>query len=142
MATDLDKFIREYHDALPFFARGNPAHVMRLFSHGDDVVLANPFGPAVCGWEAARERLSSASSSMHDGDVAQVVELARYESSDLVVLHETEWWSARIAERHDVEPFVLRVTTTFRREEGEWKIVHRHADPIADVNPHGPLRGK
>jgi hypothetical protein len=25
------------------------------------------------------------------------------------------------------EPFQLRVTTTLRRENGEWKIVHRHA---------------
>jgi ketosteroid isomerase-like protein len=24
----------------------------------------------------------------------------------------------------------LRVTTVYRREDGEWKIVHRHADSI------------
>jgi ketosteroid isomerase-like protein len=32
-----------------------------------------------------------------------------------------------------VEPYVLRVTHVYRREDGEWKIVHRHADtPPAD----------
>jgi ketosteroid isomerase-like protein len=27
-----------------------------------------------------------------------------------------------------VEPITLRVTHVYRREDGEWKIVHRHAD--------------
>jgi hypothetical protein len=27
------------------------------------------------------------------------------------------------------QPYILRVTTVFRREHGDWKIVHRHAGP-------------
>ena len=30
------------------------------------------------------------------------------------------------------KPYVLRVTTIFRREDGEWKVVHRHANAAAD----------
>jgi ketosteroid isomerase-like protein len=29
------------------------------------------------------------------------------------------------------EPYVLRVTTIFRRDHGEWKVVHRHGDALA-----------
>ena len=31
-------------------------------------------------------------------------------------------------------PYTLRATTVFRREDGEWKVVHRHADPVASEN--------
>jgi ketosteroid isomerase-like protein len=36
-----------------------------------------------------------------------------------------------------VEPWTLRVTHIYRREHGEWRIVHRHADhvPIDQTSP-------
>jgi ketosteroid isomerase-like protein len=36
-----------------------------------------------------------------------------------------------------LEPYTLRVTHAYRREDGEWKIVHRHADspPINQTPP-------
>lgn len=45
------------------------------------------------------------------------------------------------------KPSVLRATTIFRRENGEWKIVHRHGDALpadigADPAALAPLAGK
>jgi ketosteroid isomerase-like protein len=35
-----------------------------------------------------------------------------------------------------IQPITLRVTHAYRREDGEWKVVHRHADvPPADQTP-------
>ncbi len=35
-----------------------------------------------------------------------------------------------MAGRDEPSPLMLRVTHLCRREEGEWKLIHRHADPI------------
>jgi|tagenome__1003787_1003787.scaffolds.fasta_scaffold20621727_2 ketosteroid isomerase-like protein len=137
---DLDDTINASYAALDAFAKGDPAAVKLLFSHRDDVMLANPFGPAVAGWSAASQMLDFASSRFRNGHVSGVDRVARYEASDLAVIHETEHWHAKVAGREDLLAFDLRVTTTFRAEDGTWKIVHRHADPIATVSEDGPLR--
>jgi ketosteroid isomerase-like protein len=142
MTDELPNAIERYHAALRAFARGDASVVKKDFSRADDIVLANPFGPAVVGWAAASEWMDFASSRFRDGDVPQFEELTRQASGDLVVLHETEHWQARVAGGSEVEgPWTLRVTTVFRREKGEWRIALRHADPIATVDPRGPLRG-
>ena len=53
MATvdDLDQVIEQCQKALDEFVKGNPKPMQEMFSHRDDVSLANPFGPPVRGWE-------------------------------------------------------------------------------------------
>ena len=53
---------------------------------------------------------------------------------------ELEQAEAKIGGREDVASFGLRVTSVFRPENGTWKLVHRHADPITTPDPDGPLR--
>jgi ketosteroid isomerase-like protein len=42
---------------------------------------------------------------------------------------------AKVGGGEEVVPIVLRVTLIFRPEEGTWKVVHRHADPITTPRP-------
>jgi len=137
---ELQQILQQYHSAADEFARGDAEPVKKLFSHRDDVTLANPFGPAVCGWKNVSNALTFASSRFRDGAVTSFEPVAEYVGSDLATILETERWSAKVSGRADVTPFVLRVTSTFRREDGTWKLVHRHADPIATPHPDGPLR--
>jgi ketosteroid isomerase-like protein len=37
-----------------------------------------------------------------------------------------------VAGRDDYAPITIRVTLIFRRESGEWKLIHRHGDPVVD----------
>jgi hypothetical protein len=37
--------------------------------------------------------------------------------------------------RAEAAPFTLRVSSIYRCEEGDWRIVLRHADPIVTARP-------
>lgn len=138
-ANDLDEVIDRYHAALHVFVGGNPEPMKALFSHADDVVLANPFGPAVRGWQTVSARLHDASSQFSDGALSGHDRLATYATPDLATIYEVERGTVRVS-GGPVSDWVLRTTSTFRREEGTWKVVHRHADPINTTDPQGPLR--
>jgi ketosteroid isomerase-like protein len=60
-------------------------------------------------------------------------------SGDLAYTVGYEYSTAAI----DGEPrgYVLRATQVYRREEGEWRVVHRHADPIPQALPTGTDAG-
>ena len=136
---DLDEFIQHYHAALAVLVRGNPEPMKALFSHADDVVLANPFGPAVQGWQRASARLEHASSQFSDGEFEGHDRLASYVTPELATIFEVEHGRVSVS-GGPVTDWVLRTTTTFRREDPTWKVVHRHADPINTHDPQGPLR--
>jgi ketosteroid isomerase-like protein len=142
--TSADTFegvMERYRHAADEFSRGDPEPVKALWSHRDDVTLANPFGPPVRGWGQVAEALDDASSRMRDGAVADFEIIATYPTTDLVSVLAMERWKARVSGGEDVAPFDLRVTSTFRLEDGAWMLVHRHADPISTFDPSGPLRG-
>lgn len=112
-----------------------------LYSHQDDVTLANPFGPPVRGRADVADRLDYAASRFRDGRPVGFQNLALVVGTDLASLMEIEQWETKVGERDEITPFVLRVTSVLRREKASWLLVHRHADPIASVDPDGPLRG-
>ena len=132
--------VEKYHAAIDAFSRGAPEPVKGIFSHHEDVTLANPFGPAVRGWKDVVKALDFASSRFRDGEVPKFESVAEYVTSDLATILEIEYWRAKVSGREDVASFVLRVTSTFRREGESWRLVHRHADPIMTRDADGPLR--
>jgi hypothetical protein len=46
---DVDELIEQYHRVQREFLRGNPQPMKDIFSHREDVTLANPYGPPVRG---------------------------------------------------------------------------------------------
>jgi ketosteroid isomerase-like protein len=137
MATidELDEALEEYHQALGEFVKGNPEPAKGLWSHRDDVTLANPFGLPARGWEQVAATMEHASSNFRDGENVGFVVVARYATAELGYVLEIERQRVKVGGRKDTAPSVLRATMIFRPEDGNWKIVHRHADPITKAQP-------
>ena len=127
---EVDELIEQFHLASDEFLKGNPEPVNKLWSHREDVTLANPFGPPVRGWDEVAKAADRAASQVRDGELVSVEIVAKHVTSELAYIVEIERAKAKVGGSEDITPFALRVTMIFRPEEGTWKIVHRHADPI------------
>ena len=137
-----DRVLRQWPAAVDEFQKGNPRPTQELFSHRHDVSLANPLGPAAPGigpvahgWEQVAKTQEHAASQFTDAEPVSVEIVEKHVTPELAYVVLIERAKAKIGGREEVAPLALRVTMIFRPEDGEWKIVHRHADPITTARP-------
>ena len=58
VVEDFDEVVEQYHLAIGEFMKGNPEPAKEMFSHRDDVTLANPRGVVAHGWDLPEGRMS------------------------------------------------------------------------------------
>jgi hypothetical protein len=56
-------------------------------------------------------------------------------TSELAYIVEVERWQAKVGGSRDISSGALRVTSVLHPEDGTWKVLHRHADPISPIPP-------
>jgi ketosteroid isomerase-like protein len=135
-ADDVDDLIERFYLAQGELLKGNPEPVKKLFFHREDVTLANPYGPPVRGWDEVAKAVDHSSSLRSDGEFLGSEIVAKYVTAELAYVVQIERVKSKVGGREDITPFALRTTMIFRPEEdGEWKVVHRHADPITTPQP-------
>jgi ketosteroid isomerase-like protein len=111
------------------FHNGDAGPRMAIWSHNDPVTL---FGALLTGsgWGEVGGAFEWLASRFSNGSYDYEV-IAGGTSGDLGYIVGIEHSTASVAGAAP-EAYELRVTTIFRREDGEWKVVHRHGDPMPD----------
>ena len=100
-----------------------------LANHASDYMLMPPNGgdprPGFDGSDAAVEWWART----FRGGPVDVEVFQAFTSGDLAVLVAVERQRGPVGDLPS-QDWSLRITLVFRRDDGEWRLVHRHADPL------------
>jgi ketosteroid isomerase-like protein len=132
---EVEELIEKYKLATAEFVRGNPEPYKMLFSHREDVTLANPFFPPVRGWDSVAETLERTAARLRDGEFLGSEIIAKYVTAEVAYVVRLARERAKVGGSQVVAPINLRNTMILRPEDGTWRIVHLHGDPITTPQP-------
>jgi ketosteroid isomerase-like protein len=109
------------------FHQGDPGPRMEMWSRQDPLTLFGAAGMFKSGWEELGEIFPWVASRFSNVRDYRFELLAADVAGDMAYAVGVERFNGSIDGRR-VEPVTVRSTHIYRREQGEWKIVHRHGD--------------
>src|SRR5579859_4772940 len=127
--NDIQEALRAIEAGMTCFVAGDSEPFKARWSHQADVSIMGAWGTAEVGWPDSEPRLDWAAARFHGGNWTQEL-LTAGTSGDLLYTVTIERMQPVLEGQDAAGRSELRVTHVFRRENGHWKIVHRHADPI------------
>jgi len=145
MATETERFLAamlpRQRSAEQALHSGDVEPRLALWTRQDPVTL---FGAklSATGWTALEPTFRTVASWFSDSVEYEFDVIAAGASGDLA--YTVGYEHNRVTVDGQVRTYTLRVTHVYRREDGEWKIVHRHGDfPPEDVSrPDNVLPGR
>jgi ketosteroid isomerase-like protein len=136
--SDLDNFLAqtvERHTVATTAVRnGDATALIQMLSTRDPVTLFPAAQSSKSGWAEVSQAFRRVASVYSNATPVNFDLVAAGVSGDLAYVVGYESSSASVG-GGPVEPLNLRVTQVYRREDGEWRLVHRHGDPGPGNNP-------
>jgi ketosteroid isomerase-like protein len=133
--TSFDHFMRQRRHVAAAFVNGDPVPLREISTAADPATFFGPGGGVEQGAAHVLEINEAGSHQFHGGTTELEV---LHSGSDSELGYWTGWQraSVRVDGKTEPVPMRLRVTEIFRREDGAWKLIHRHADPLAEKSKH------
>ncbi len=118
--------------ALAELVEGRAEAFKALWSRSSDSVIMGAFGGYERGWEHVAQRLDWASKGIR-ATGRRAENLLTVVGQDLACTVDLEHMERTVDGR--TYHRTLRCTQVYRLEEGQWKVIVRHADELADKDP-------
>jgi ketosteroid isomerase-like protein len=115
-----------FYDAVNSMLGGDPDPMRAVWSHGDDVTYMGPFGSTKVGWAEVEDTWEH-QARMHLGGRVEPVDLHVTVLGDVAYTMCVEKGEELNPDGGTVQ-VDHRATNIYRREDGEWKMVHHHTD--------------
>jgi ketosteroid isomerase-like protein len=125
--SEFERFLERCIEGLRHQVSGDSEPFLDVWSRTDDVAILGAVGSHTEGWDNVRRHLLGASQSL-DWTSLSVERLLTVLAGDLAVTVMLE----HMARDTDEEPRnrTLRTTQAYRRDGGEWRLIHRHANLV------------
>ena len=121
--------IARLHAAMSKVANGDISGITALYTRGDDATSFYGWGGYEKGWDAVSRRWDWAGQQFKGGTVSfQNVTIVV--TAELAYTTDIETFEVRVDGMDQPTQWSNRVTHIFRLEEGEWRLVHRHANRL------------
>ncbi len=114
-----------FYAALDSMLNGDAGPMADVWSHDSTVSAMHPLGGRQVGWEAVRESWEGAAQAFQGGSL-EVSDLEVSGLGDAAYTTGIEHVNATVGGAP--LRFDIRATNIYRREGGEWKMVHHHTD--------------
>jgi len=128
---DFEQFMKRREEASRAFLNGDIGPLDRIATHVSPATIFGPMGDRVEGADKVNAANASGAKNFESGGESRFEILQMAANDGIAYWAGIQWATARMKGKTEVVPFNLRVTEIFRREDGEWKLAHRHADPLA-----------
>jgi ketosteroid isomerase-like protein len=132
----LRQFLESFEAGTQRFMNGDTTLWVNNLSRRDDVMIMGAWGAYEKGWPEVKARYDWAGARFRDSGAKLTVEyLTSVRSGDLAITTAIERAQVWLVGQDQALPMALRATHIFRREDGAWKLVLRHADPLVAKTP-------
>lgn len=112
------------------FVNGDPGPLREISASTDPATFFGPGGGVEHGWSHVLDRNEKASRQFQPGGTTELEVFHSGSDGELGYWTGLQRSVVRIAGKSEPVSMALRVTEIFRLENGTWKLMHRHADPL------------